>query len=171
MKITRTVNENGTYRYEIDGKVQYAASKVLYTHASTYAMGDSTPVLFHKTEAAAGRAKGYATSGWVKTAVLEIEATVEAPAEVSPVEVEAPAAEPTMTVEVTWTVGDSVIESRTVAIPAAARPARYVIARQTLKDWGLSAEMTGRRTVESGLCWTLTDSAGFPAGAVTVATP
>lgn len=68
--ITRATNLNGTYRYEIDGKVIYEASKVLYTHTSTYTVGDSTPVLFHKTENAANKARGYA--GWVKTGVLVI---------------------------------------------------------------------------------------------------
>lgn len=72
--ITRTTNPNGTYRYEIDGEVIYKASKVLYTHASSYTVGDSnpgSPVLFHKTEAAAGRARGY--QGWVKTGTQAIE--------------------------------------------------------------------------------------------------
>lgn len=72
--ITRTTNANGTYRYQIDGEVIYKASKVLYTHASSYTVGDadpSSPVLFHKTEAAAGRARGY--QGWVKTGTHAIE--------------------------------------------------------------------------------------------------
>lgn len=70
MNVTRTTNPNGTYRYEIDGGLQYEASKVLYAYVTTYAVGDSTPVLFHKTEAAANKARGYA--GWVKTGVVEI---------------------------------------------------------------------------------------------------
>jgi len=70
--ITRTTNPNGTYRYEIDGDVIYKASKVLYTHASSYTVGEtSSPVLFHKTEAAASRARGY--QGWVKTGMQAIE--------------------------------------------------------------------------------------------------
>lgn len=74
MRIIRTTNPNGTYRYEIDGEVQMKASKVLYTHASSYAVGeDGTPVMFHKTEAAAGRAKGYPRLGWVKLSVHVIE--------------------------------------------------------------------------------------------------
>lgn len=68
--VTRTTNPNGTYRYELDGTVIYEASKVLYTHASHYVIGDSTPVLFHKTEAAAGKARGYA--GWTKMSVAAI---------------------------------------------------------------------------------------------------
>lgn len=68
--ITRTTNRNGTYRYELDGEVIYKASKVLYTHVSHYTVAGSTPVLFHKTQAAAGKARGYA--GWVKTSVSAI---------------------------------------------------------------------------------------------------
>jgi hypothetical protein len=176
MKITRTVNENGTYRYEIDGKVIYVASKVLYTHASTYAVNDSTPVLFHKTEGAAGRAKGYPKEGWVKTAVLEIEGPVEAPAEVAPVEVEAPAAEATTTFEVVRTYGDTVIDSRTVTLPNSDLQTPRVLAREALKAWGVRAKMSDRREVMagpdepwSGLRWTLTERGGWPAGAVTVA--
>lgn len=74
MRIIRTTNPNGTYRYELDGEVMYKASKVLYTHASSYTVGDadtSSPVLFHKTEAAALRARGY--QGWVKTGMQAIE--------------------------------------------------------------------------------------------------
>lgn len=56
MNVTRTTNPNGTYRYEIDGELQYKASKVLYTHVSTYTNG---AVLFHKTEAAARKTTGY----------------------------------------------------------------------------------------------------------------
>lgn len=73
MRITRTTNPNGTYRYDVDGQVFTKASKVLYTHATSYAVNQSTPVLFHKTENAANRAKGYPTSGWVKTATIVIE--------------------------------------------------------------------------------------------------
>lgn len=68
--MTRTTNPNGTYRYELDGKVIYQASKVLYTHVTHYVIGDATPILFHKTERAAGNARGYA--GWVKTSVAAI---------------------------------------------------------------------------------------------------
>lgn len=71
MRITRTTNPNGTYRYEIDGEVQMKASKVLYTHASAYSIGSSDPVLFHRTEAAANKARGYRE--WVKIGVLIIE--------------------------------------------------------------------------------------------------
>jgi hypothetical protein len=75
MRIIRTTNPNGTYRYEIDGKVQTKASKVLYTHATSYSVGDDTnnPVMMHKSEAAAGRAKGYPRLGWVKLGVHVIE--------------------------------------------------------------------------------------------------
>lgn len=73
MRITRTTNPNGTYRYEIAGEVIYAASKVLYTHASTYAVGEASTTMFHKTDAAAQRAKGYPRSGWVKTGTQTIE--------------------------------------------------------------------------------------------------
>lgn len=72
MRIIRTTNPNGTYRYEIDGELHTKASKVLYTHATSYSVGDhGSPVLFHKSEAAAGKARGYA--GWVKLAVHVIE--------------------------------------------------------------------------------------------------
>lgn len=72
--VTRTTNPNGTYRYEVDGEVLYEASKVLYTHASEYAVGDlNHPVLFHRTEAAAAKAKGYPSSGWVKVGTSEIQ--------------------------------------------------------------------------------------------------
>jgi hypothetical protein len=74
MRIIRTTNPNGTYRYELDGEVMYKASKVLYTHATSYTVGDenpNSPVLFHKTEAAALRARGY--QGWVKTGTQAIE--------------------------------------------------------------------------------------------------
>lgn len=71
--ITRTTNPNGTYRYEIDGDVIYKASKVLYTHASTYSVGTGNdPVLFHKTKSAANKATGYRNNGWVKTGVQAI---------------------------------------------------------------------------------------------------
>lgn len=72
--ITRTTNPNGTYRYEIDGDVIYKASKVLYTHTSTYSVGTGNdPVLFHKTQNAANKATGYRNNGWVKTGVQAIE--------------------------------------------------------------------------------------------------
>ncbi len=71
--ITRTTNPNGTYRYEIDGELVYAASGVLYTHASTYTVGNGSTAMFHKTEAAANKATGYRRSGWVKTGVQVIE--------------------------------------------------------------------------------------------------
>jgi hypothetical protein len=72
MRITRTTNPNGTYRYEIDGEVQMQASKVLYTHASSYTVGETgAPVLYHKTEAAADRARGH--RGWTKAGVILIE--------------------------------------------------------------------------------------------------
>lgn len=72
--ITRTTNANGTYRYEIDGELVIKASKVEYTHASTYDVGDAgTPTLFHKTETAANKATGYRRNGWVKTGVQAIE--------------------------------------------------------------------------------------------------
>jgi hypothetical protein len=78
MRITRTTNANGTYRYEIDGQVAYKASKVLYTHASTYSVNDHAagmtyPALFHKTENAANKATGYRNNGWIKTGVQTIE--------------------------------------------------------------------------------------------------
>jgi hypothetical protein len=76
--ITRTTNPNGTYRYEIDGEVQYKASRVRYTHASAYRIGSSDPVLFHRTEAAANKASGYRE--WVKVGVLAIEDGDAAPA-------------------------------------------------------------------------------------------
>lgn len=63
--VTRTTNPNGTYRYEMDGEVIYKASKVLYTHVSHYTVAGATPTLFHKTQAAAGKARGY--NGWTKT--------------------------------------------------------------------------------------------------------
>src|SRR5690606_22705777 len=47
VNITRTTNPNGTYRYEIDGELQIAASRVFYTHVSTYSNG---AVKFHRTE-------------------------------------------------------------------------------------------------------------------------
>lgn len=74
--VTRTTNPNGTYRYELDGKVIYKASKVLYTHTTHYTVAGSTPVLFHKTEAAARKATGY--NGWTKTstdAIVDGDAT------------------------------------------------------------------------------------------------
>lgn len=76
MDITRSINPNGTYRYEIDGEVQMKASTVLYTHTSEFAVGDggSNPVLFHKTEEAAMKAKGYPRLGWVKIGTSEIQA-------------------------------------------------------------------------------------------------
>lgn len=67
MNVTRTTNQNGTHRYEIDGAVQYKASKVLYTHVSTYTNG---AVTFHKTQAAADRTKGY--KHWTKSGVVAI---------------------------------------------------------------------------------------------------
>lgn len=74
MRITRTTNPNGTYRYEIDGEVAYKASKVLYTHATSYSVGtEGTPTLFHKTQSAANKATGYRNNGWVKTGVQAIE--------------------------------------------------------------------------------------------------
>lgn len=63
--VTRTTNPNGTYRYELDGEVIYKASKVLYTHVSHYTVAGATPVLFHKTQAAASKARGY--NEWTKT--------------------------------------------------------------------------------------------------------
>lgn len=74
MQITRTTNSNGTYRYEIDGELQMKASKVFYTHASSYDVGSSqaSPVSFHKTADAAAKATGYTHLGWVKTGVYEI---------------------------------------------------------------------------------------------------
>lgn len=66
--VTRTTNPNGTYRYEINGEMQYKASRVLYTHVSTYTNG---AVLFHKTEAAARKATGY--KGWTKAGYQAIE--------------------------------------------------------------------------------------------------
>ena len=68
MNVTRTTNPNGTHRYEIDGEMQYKASRVLYTHVSTYTNG---AVLFHKTEAAARKATGY--KGWTKAGYQAIE--------------------------------------------------------------------------------------------------
>jgi hypothetical protein len=68
MNVTRTTNPNGTHRYEIDGEMQYKASRVLYTHVSTYTNG---AVLFHKTEAAARKATGY--TGWTKAGYQAIE--------------------------------------------------------------------------------------------------
>jgi hypothetical protein len=67
VNIIRTTNPNGTYRYEIDGELQIAASRVFYTHVSTYSNG---AVKFHRTESAALRAKGEA--GWVKTGYVAI---------------------------------------------------------------------------------------------------
>jgi hypothetical protein len=82
--VTRTTNPNGTYRYELDGKVIYKASRVLYTHATHYTVAGSTPVLFHKTEAAARKATGYA--GWTKTstdAIVDGDAAPGIDAEIS----------------------------------------------------------------------------------------
>lgn len=82
MNITRTTNANGTYRYEIDGELHTKASKVLYTHATSYRVGDrddTEPVMFHKTAAAAAKATGYKHLGWVKTGVYEI--AVKTPAD------------------------------------------------------------------------------------------
>lgn len=61
MNVTRTTNPNGTYRYEIDGELQMKASKVFYSHVSTYTNG---AVLFHKTETAARKTTGY--KHWTK---------------------------------------------------------------------------------------------------------
>lgn len=72
-EVTRTVNPNGTYRYEIDGELANKASKVLYTHATVYRVGDDRTVMFHKTLSAAIKARGETHLGWVKTAVLEIQ--------------------------------------------------------------------------------------------------
>lgn len=74
MKITRTTNSNGTYRYEIDGELHTKASKVLYTHVSTWTVGGPDFVMFHKTAAAAAKATGYPRNGWVKTGTVEIQA-------------------------------------------------------------------------------------------------
>lgn len=70
MQIIRTTNPNGTYRYDVDGETIYKASRVLYTHASTYTVAGSDPLLFHKTANAANKARGY--NGWTKTSVVEI---------------------------------------------------------------------------------------------------
>ena len=66
MNVTRTANPNGTYRYEIDGRLQMKASKVLYTHVSTYTNG---AVKFHKSEAAANNAQD---KEWTKSGVVTI---------------------------------------------------------------------------------------------------
>ena len=70
MQIVRYTNANGTYRYEVDGKVHYKASKILYTHVSTFSNVRS--IQFHKTEAAAVKNKGYAHLGWMKAGVVVI---------------------------------------------------------------------------------------------------
>jgi len=85
--VTRTTNPNGTYRYEIDGELQYKASKVLYTHVSTYT---NDAVLFHKTEAAARKTTGY--KHWTKAgyqAIVDGDAAPEAPQ--TPVQAQVPA--------------------------------------------------------------------------------
>lgn len=88
MQIIRTTNPNGTYRYEIDGEVQYAASRVLYTHVSTFTNG---AVTFHKTAATANKAKGY--KYWTKSGVVDI---IDGDAPVAPAAVElAPAVDET----------------------------------------------------------------------------
>jgi hypothetical protein len=84
MRIIRTTNPNGTYRYEIDGELHTKASKVLYTHASAWTVGGPEFVGFHKTRAAADKAPGSPRNGWVKTGVIVIEdgdAAAQAPAE------------------------------------------------------------------------------------------
>lgn len=76
MRITRTTNKNGSYRYEIDGELHIEASKVLYTHASSWTYDGHGPrdmVMMHKSASAAQKATGYAKS-WVKTGVIEIDA-------------------------------------------------------------------------------------------------
>lgn len=78
MNVTRTTNPNGTHRYEIDGEVNMKASKVEYTHVSTYTNG---AVLFHKTEAAARKTTGY--KHWTKAgyqAITDGDAVPAAPA-------------------------------------------------------------------------------------------
>jgi hypothetical protein len=90
MRIIRTTNPNGTYRYEIDGELHTKASKVLYTHISAWTVGGPEFVCFHKTRAAADKAPGSPRNGWVKTRVIAIEdgdAAATAPAidEPSPV--------------------------------------------------------------------------------------
>lgn len=110
MQITRTTNSNGTYRYEIDGKVHMKASKVFYTHASSYRVGDkgdSSPVMFHKTAAAAAKSTGYTHLGWVKTGVYEIVDGDAAPA----VQEEAPS-EAEVMARVTGSRGATVVHER-----------------------------------------------------------
>lgn len=83
MNIIRTTNPNGTYRYTVDGKVQYKASKVFYTHVSTFA--NVQAIQFHKTEAAALRNKGYTGEGWIKEGVVAIiDGDTPAPAPATP---------------------------------------------------------------------------------------
>lgn len=79
MQVTRTTNDNGTYRYEIDGELHTKASKVLYTHVSVWTVGGVGRefVTFHKTAATAAKAPGSPRNGWVKTGVIEI--AVKAP--------------------------------------------------------------------------------------------
>lgn len=70
--VTRTANQNGTYRYESsDGEFLIQSSKVLYTHLSWHALGDGHYVfLMHKTpEAAAKGSYKYGTKAGVREVI------------------------------------------------------------------------------------------------------
>lgn len=134
-RVVRTTNPNGTYRYEIDGDVIYKASKVLYTHVSSYSVGTgNNPILFHKTESAANKATGYRNNGWVKTGMQVIEDGDTAP--LAPV-VDAPAPAPRVDL---WETHEGVTHAydadgnRVIEISERVRDTRWTVATN-VRHW------------------------------------
>lgn len=164
MQITRTTNSNGTYRYQAGNRVVIEASKVYYTHASTFdlqANGDES-ILFHKTAKSAQNAKGY--KGWAKyktgvTEIIDGDTTPEAEEE------QAPSSQATSapTFRVTRYYGDTEIDTETIT--GARGPA------SAARTWNAHGEfiLTDKRKEDGTWRWTITERYGrIPAGSITV---